>query len=705
MTRRAAFILASLLSLPLAQGISEWDASSIAISKSSQDGALGQNLLSSNASNPSTGDNLASYIAELLLPRAPLAMDGLANITSRQNVKCAVPTDHLCPGNQGCCGPDEICQPTFCCPEIAQTCGNPTKTCCEPGSTTKAGPAAHNLPLAAAKPAPTAVAQSTLIRAAPLDTTATSSAAVRRPRKSATARRVVRLALYAAREPRADAASRGAVCCGGECCAPGSTCNDGTCGAAMPTLTFRYRKGHNDEIIKNICKGMGGSNTDTLTYSGSLTKAAKSDKRTAQGCISGFCDTKNSGLSCDEYPFASSDEGGGARTADNTPDKPGVVLCVPEHQNNWQGQLMRGWVNSLRKNGFAKGSKFQVKVEGVDCATFKRRRDVEVKDGEEETEVETLAERADGDTVEITGTGSDLWPPLQYDNNDAVANQSFVMVSLGDISAGSYSLNVDLTSGDVTSAYLVDNEGEELVNVSTLPTAGSPLRVSFTLETDNVGVGLALFTNNNATNVTFSATGTASAPATTPTGGADALRIRNAGAAGPRLLPRLSLRRDAVVPRSAPPSFRFFKLWLPRFSLGVCHRLVSRALLHVTLAGGLAWPSSTLPPKSSVPPRRLQSTTVYDNTHRRGTQVNQVRNTDVEQQPADEHITVLPSRIPELLPRELLRPHTDKPDYPQSASSGSFSGHSGAYEVLSHVRSLEQIHKEVLVEILGFQLL
>jgi hypothetical protein len=148
---------------------------------------------------------------------------------------------------------------------------------------------------------------------------------------------------------------------------------------------------------------MGGSNSDTLTYSGPAStkeaKAAKDAKRVKQGkfipwarqhlispvsgCTPGLCDWANTKKSCDEasllffyflscnlslacqYPFASADEGGGNRAS-------GVVLCVPDYQNNWQGQLMRGWVNALKNSEFKKGSKFNVKVTGIDCSKFKR---------------------------------------------------------------------------------------------------------------------------------------------------------------------------------------------------------------------------------------------------------------------------------------------------------------------------------------------
>jgi hypothetical protein len=96
-----------------------------------------------------------------------------------------------------------------------------------------------------------------------------------------------------------------------------------------------------------------------------------------------------------------------------------------------------------------------------------------------------------------------------------------------------------LTSGTVRSAYLVDNEGEDLVkyvhrslsslvlgtflfthikynnSVTAVPTPGKPMQISFDLEYDGVGVGLALFTNDTRTNVSYTAVGTPSTTTST----------------------------------------------------------------------------------------------------------------------------------------------------------------------------------------------
>ncbi|KAJ7055535.1 hypothetical protein C8F01DRAFT_453355 [Mycena amicta] len=450
--------------LPLALADSQWDVPNLAnpSAASKYNNATGVNL---------HNNNTMSFALSLSSTLAPLLA-----LNSRAEEECVVPGDIPCALEEACCPPDATCQPTFCCPDIAQTCGNPTEICCEPG-----GPCCTRSPTGCCAPGAKCCNAQYPTGCCPSGTNCHVLGCCPTTAQKCNGATCCDSSAVCCPGSLTGCCAPGAVCCGGECCAPGSTCNDGICGAANPKLTFPYLKGHNDELIENICKGMSGSNTDTLAYSGSLDKSVKAAKRAAQGCIDGFCNTATTGLSCDEYPFASSDEGGGTRST-------GVVLCVPEQQNNWQGQLMRGWVNSLKKTGFAKGSKFDVEVTGIDCSQFKRKRA----------------------TITTTGHGGMLWPPLSFDS----ANQSFVMVSLGDIPAGSYSLNVNLTSGAVAAAYLVDNEGEELVNVTTLPRAGSPMQLSFDLDYAGVGVGLALFTNNTATNVSYTVAATPSESAT-----------------------------------------------------------------------------------------------------------------------------------------------------------------------------------------------
>jgi hypothetical protein len=75
--------------------------------------------------------------------------------------------------------------------------------------------------------------------------------------------------------------------------------------------------------------------------------------------------TKSSGpntgwpLSCDEYPFASTAEGGKSSTH---------VGCIVAFQNGAQGDYLKQFINDYN---LKPGDKFEVQIAGIDCDTVK----------------------------------------------------------------------------------------------------------------------------------------------------------------------------------------------------------------------------------------------------------------------------------------------------------------------------------------------
>ncbi|KAJ7367481.1 hypothetical protein DFH08DRAFT_795647 [Mycena albidolilacea] len=428
-------LLFTLLFLPFALCHPPWDAPNLAIRRpsSASGNATGLNLNSKNNTWPlAFALSLSSSITPLLMPHA---------LTSRDEEACAVPGDVSCAGEQGCCKPDETL-----------------------------GHAAIVPPQAVVHRALSAVTTSTRIYAVLRELLAMFLDAVPQLPRSVTGQPVAMRVPFVALVPRWAAVFREQSVVEVNVALRDQLATTAYAVvwsilvillwlpyltwlydlAAVPTLTFPYLKGFNDEGWK------APTPIPSPILGPHRLKGLKQRKPINES---------------NKYPFASTDEGGGNRTS-------GVFRCVPEYQNNWQGQLMRGWFNAL-KNTVKKGSKLNVKVTGIDCSQFKR----------------------DTGMITFAGQGSMLWPPLESDPT----NQSFVIVSLGDLVAGSYSVDVNLTSGSVTSAYLVDNEGEDLVK---------PMQISFDLEYDGLGVGLALFTNDTRTNVSYTAVGTPSATTT-----------------------------------------------------------------------------------------------------------------------------------------------------------------------------------------------
>lgn len=144
------------------------------------------------------------------------------------------------------------------------------------------------------------------------------------------------------------------------------------------------------EGIAKYKKALGGpdqdGNTMTLTYGG---KCFKKKNRKAM-CPRGYCasavkDYINSvyggtapswaseaitaagDMSCDEFPFASSIEGGDTVN--------GVTICVPSADNNWQGWTMSSYFNGKTPK-IDKGHTYAIEVQGWDCNKQTKRDDI-----------------------------------------------------------------------------------------------------------------------------------------------------------------------------------------------------------------------------------------------------------------------------------------------------------------------------------------
>jgi len=130
---------------------------------------------------------------------------------------------------------------------------------------------------------------------------------------------------------------------------------------APGTLTLEFNCGNVPEICLNMCYGWNcKGHPTTLTINRATCTAAR--KSNACGSKNpNYCSAKSgfaAGYSCDEYPFASTNEGTSA--ASNA-----ATRCVPKGQNSSQG----GSISGLYKNGqgqgrLADGTAFQVSVGG-----------------------------------------------------------------------------------------------------------------------------------------------------------------------------------------------------------------------------------------------------------------------------------------------------------------------------------------------------
>jgi len=257
----------------------------------------------------------------------------------------------------------------------------------------------------------------------------------------------------------------------------------------VPVLLLPYTPLVLDQTVKNMClwlRNQGGpsANEATLTYS-----VVRNDGGKCKGCCTGV--TVPAGqpyagekTSCDEAPFA--------RTYEAL-NSGATLACVDRYENGFQGFWFGSWLVYTRATipGFGNGSKFIVRVTGINCATVNP-----------------------SDLLGCGGTPLSAAPTprllLKRDNGTetqvipaSVANSTsnLVIAPLGDLDVGIYSMAARI-EGPVTNVMLWDNMGDPVGNVTTDDvTSGSTFQ--FNISTYAIGVSLLIETNQTTANVTW----------------------------------------------------------------------------------------------------------------------------------------------------------------------------------------------------------
>ncbi|KAF7347981.1 hypothetical protein MSAN_01750200 [Mycena sanguinolenta] len=280
----------------------------------------------------------------------------------------------------------------------------------------------------------------------------------------------------------------------------GSTGTPTTTKVPKTTITFKYYPNKmvknssgkriplsNKAILMNMCEGIkkyGGTSANEIQLTKS--KANQASNRAIM-CPPGFCadalqeyaklypdlDPADwqiaSGMSCDEFPFASSLQGGNKSN--------GVSICVESWENSWQGGTM-----SRKMASIGDGDDFLVKIEGWDCDTQAPLPELVTRNVREPDFAHILAREDDSDSDSLTG--DDLF--TGFDDSD-----NALIMSLGDLSPGKYTYTVELSTGRISSAFVTDYVGIQYYN-STAPfnAGGGKFDISFTLDQDTYAVGL-----------------------------------------------------------------------------------------------------------------------------------------------------------------------------------------------------------------------
>ncbi|KAF2256581.1 hypothetical protein BU26DRAFT_599248 [Trematosphaeria pertusa] len=289
----------------------------------------------------------------------------------------------------------------------------------------------------------------------------------------------------------------GETCCAESCCSSGTECKNGQCVSPVPVLELPYTPLVLDETVKNMClwirdQNQANPNEIELTYS-----IVRNDGGKCKGCCKNVAvpqgrEYEGEKTTCDEAPFAKTYEAlnSGAHLA-----------CVDWYENSFQGWWFGQWSRYTRATvpGFKDGSKFIVRITGLECSTVKES-DLQGcgSSGTPNPTPRLLIKRDDRSTP-TSGSETRVIP-----SSVANSTNNLVIVPFGDLEAGTYSMQAKL-SGSVANASLWDNMGDE-VDGSTRATADditSGNSFEFTVLDSAIGAALLIETQQKEVNVTW----------------------------------------------------------------------------------------------------------------------------------------------------------------------------------------------------------
>ncbi|KAF7335594.1 hypothetical protein MVEN_02213800 [Mycena venus] len=304
--------------------------------------------------------------------------------------------------------------------------------------------------------------------------------------------------------------------CGG--CPSGTFCERNECidkALEDNVIRFEYDEKKNGNLLRSMCKGLRGKNTQKLTYSGPANtrklKRAKAKKRRDAGCKRGLCkqpkfNNNNPALnSCDEYPPASSDEGGGTTVLQ-------VVTCIPAVENSYQGGTMSGVLQKLKKGdnfvisvdcdkvlGSINTPPRHVAVEEESPATSDH--DDQLRDLVAQLERREFISEASNETVLSFISAEEM-----EQNSTAYG---YYIAPFGDLWAGTYTATIHCASGSSFGGFMIDNNGDNITDsadgaddrIFTIPplTAGQNATISFMLEYPVGGASMLIGVHGNTT--------------------------------------------------------------------------------------------------------------------------------------------------------------------------------------------------------------
>ncbi|PKS05409.1 hypothetical protein jhhlp_008785 [Lomentospora prolificans] len=295
----------------------------------------------------------------------------------------------------------------------------------------------------------------------------------------------------------------------------------------LPTFTVEYTERYttipnsgrrevcldNRELMNSMCKGMKknqqcDTNQMRLTYKPSSSKTNREnmcpDKKSQKFCADQDIDCdpaqpqtlcnpysnymkKSIGsykhdpfhLTCDEFPFANSAQGGDPNH--------GTSICIPGWQNSYQG----GKLNQLSRKVGA-GNDYIVEVTGWDCKTGRPTKSTQCGGRRKREELEGASLNEE-----------DFFPSFTDDGKNAL------MMYLGDVEAGTYTYTLSVGSGSFSEVRAIDARGNTLAEFENgLQTSTESRTFSFQLSEEVYGVSLWAFTSDKNVSLAYNITTT-----------------------------------------------------------------------------------------------------------------------------------------------------------------------------------------------------
>ncbi|PGH09181.1 hypothetical protein GX51_00935 [Blastomyces parvus] len=445
------------------------------------------------------------------LQASPVGALGDAVLEKRQRYRCVPPTWIQCPNNPRKCRPPgaECCgmlyyywpQTHHCCTDGSGSCRLGTyccpKNCCPPGGRCGAdGSCSTRITLTKTQSSIRTRTSAATITTASTRTRSSTSA-------SATATR----------------------------CAPSNRPGN------IPEVKMRFKekmikvsdgKGgfkricvDNREVMNSMCDGMkdfNGCISEDMQLKYEPDEKTRADNR-GKKCPDGFCAPQNVDcdpsnpskpcnqyyqfidfpasqlsnnhafqLTCDEFPFANSKEGG-------NPNR-GTSICVPAWQQNTQG----GYLSGIGKRTSGPDRSYVLKLVGWDCESRRPTSGVSTNcGGRTRREIETTSSR--------DVTGEDLWMDF------AEPGENYLLLYIGDLPAGVYTYDLNLSTGSFSDVSIVDKYGEQHATIPGFNAQNGRQTISFNLTYGAPGLALMGVTRDTNISMAYNATGRTGADA------------------------------------------------------------------------------------------------------------------------------------------------------------------------------------------------